>query len=110
MKYFYRFLSILLGIVVITLAFHAGGTGSISWLGKSSKIIFSSFFTFSSCHNHQTFLTRLATLKITQILSPERASERKGMSTVERFVWLNLNSLDLNYDKKRSKVLNPKFH
>jgi hypothetical protein len=42
-----------------------------------------SFFSFSSCRNHQTFLIRLATFKITQILSPERAFERKGMSTKE---------------------------
>ena len=39
---------------------------------------------------------RLATFKITQIISPERASERKGMSTKERFIWVNLYSLDLN--------------
>jgi hypothetical protein len=35
MKYFYKFLIILFGIVVSALAFHAGGPGSISWLGKS---------------------------------------------------------------------------
>ena len=34
---------------------------------------------------------------ITQILSPERASERKGMSTVEQLIWVNLYSLDLTY-------------
>ena len=49
---------------------------------------------FSSCHNHQTFLIRLATFKITQILSPERASERKGMSSSKGFIWVNLYSLD----------------
>ena len=38
---------------------------------------------------------RLATFKISQILSPERASERKGMSTVEQLIWENLYSLDL---------------
>ena len=37
MKYFYTFLSIFLGIVVSALAFHAGGLGSIPWLGKSSN-------------------------------------------------------------------------
>ena len=37
MKYFYKFLTILLGIVVSALAFHGGGPGSISWLGKSSN-------------------------------------------------------------------------
>ena len=58
------------------------------------QINFFSFF--SSCRNHQTFLIRLATFKITQILSPERASERKGMSTVEQFIWVNLYSLDLS--------------
>ena len=52
------------------------------------KLTFYSF-SFSSCCNHQTFLIRLATFKITQILSPERASERKGMSTVEWFIWMN---------------------
>jgi hypothetical protein len=26
---------------------------------------------------------------------PERASERKGMSTVEQFIWVNLYSQDL---------------
>ena len=31
------------------------------------------------------------------MLSPERASERKGTSTVEQFIWVNLYSLDLNY-------------
>ena len=30
-------------------------------------------------------------------LSPERASGRKGMSTVEQFIWVNLYSLDLKY-------------
>ena len=50
------------------------------------------FFSFSSCCNHQTFHIRLATFKITQILSPERASERKGMSSVEQFIWVNLYS------------------
>ena len=34
----------------------------------------------------QTFLIRVATFKITQILSPEGASERIGMSTVEQFI------------------------
>ena len=56
------------------------------------------FFSFSSCCNHQTFLIRLAIFKIPQIPSPERASERKGMSTVERFIWMNLYSLDLSLD------------
>ena len=37
MKYFHNFSSILLGIVVSALAFHAGGRGSIPWLGKSSN-------------------------------------------------------------------------
>ena len=79
MKYFSRYSSILLGVVVSALAFHTGDQGSIP------------------CHNHQTFLIRLATFKITQILSPERASERKGMSTVEQFILVNLYSLDLIY-------------
>ena len=48
------------------------------------------FFTFFSCRNHQTFLIRLATFKITQILSPERR-----ILTVERFICVNLYSLDL---------------
>ena len=60
------------------------------------QINFFSFFSFSSYRNHQTFLIRLATFKITQILSPERTSERKGMSTVKQFIWVNLYSLDLN--------------
>ena len=92
MKYFSKFLSILLGIV----AFQAGGPGSIPWAKHIFRPTFFSFFSFSSCWNHQTFLIRLATFKITQILSPERASERKGMSTVERLTWLDLYSLDLN--------------
>ena len=29
-------------------------------------------------------------------MSPERASEIKGMSTVEQFIWVNLYSLDLS--------------
>ena len=37
MKYFYKFLTILLGIVVSALAFHAGGPGSIPRLGKTSQ-------------------------------------------------------------------------
>ena len=37
MKYFYKSLSIFLGIVVSALAFHTGGRGSIPWLCKSSK-------------------------------------------------------------------------
>ena len=37
MKYFYTFLSILLGIVVSALAFHAEGSGSIARLSKSSN-------------------------------------------------------------------------
>ena len=37
MKHFYKFLSILLGLVVSALAFLAGGQGSIPWLGKSSN-------------------------------------------------------------------------
>jgi hypothetical protein len=35
MKYFFTVLTILLGIVVSALAFHAGGTGSIPRLGRS---------------------------------------------------------------------------
>ena len=41
MKYFLNLLTILLGIVVSALAFHAGGLGSIPWPGKSSKLTFS---------------------------------------------------------------------
>ena len=41
MKYFYKFLTILLGIVVSALAFHAGG--SIPRLGKIFKLTFSPF-------------------------------------------------------------------
>ena len=37
----------------------------------------------------------LATFKIIHFLSPKRASERKGMSTIEQFIWVNLYSLDL---------------
>ena len=40
MKYFYKFLSILLGIVVSALAFHAEDPGSIPRLGKSSNNLF----------------------------------------------------------------------
>jgi hypothetical protein len=40
MKYFYKFLTILLGIVVSALAFHAAGPGSIPRLGKSSNYLF----------------------------------------------------------------------
>ena len=36
-KYFSKFLPILLGIVVSALTFHAGGPGLIPWLGKSLK-------------------------------------------------------------------------
>ena len=96
MKYFYKFLIILFGIVVSALAFHAEGPGSIPLLGKF-QINFFSFFSFSSCRNHQTFLIRLVTFKITQILSPERASERKGMSSKEQFIWVNLYFLDLRF-------------
>ena len=67
---------ILLGIVVSALAFHAGGQGSIPGQARL-QLNFFSFFAFSSCCTHQTILIRLATLKITQILSPERASEKK---------------------------------
>ena len=45
----------------------------------------------------------LATFKITQILSPERASERKVMSTVEQFIWVNLYSLDLRFAESSQK-------
>ena len=68
------------------------------------QINFFFFFSFSSCHNHQTFLIRLATFKITQILSPEKASEKKGMSTVEQFI---LYSLDLRF---RELLTKPWFH
>jgi hypothetical protein len=37
MKYFFKFISFLLGIVVSALAFHAGGRGLIPRLGKSSS-------------------------------------------------------------------------
>jgi hypothetical protein len=37
MKYFYNFLTILLGIVVSALTFHTGGQGSIPRLSKSSN-------------------------------------------------------------------------
>ena len=85
-----------LGIVVSALAFHAGDW--VQFPGWANlQINFFSFFSFSSCHNHQTFLFRLATFKITQILSPESASERKVMSTKEPFIWVNLYSLDLSY-------------
>ena len=40
------------------------------------------------CYIIFVFLIRLVTFKITKILSPERASERKGMSTVEQFIWV----------------------
>ena len=71
------------------------------WSVLLPHINFFSFFSFSSCHNRQTFLIRLATFKITQILSPERASERKGMSTVEGFIWVNLYSLDLTWTNRK---------
>ena len=100
MKYFYNLLTILLGIVVSTLAFHAGSRGSIPG-SANLQINFFSFFSFSSYCNHQTFLIRLATFKITQILSPERASERKGMSTVEQFIWVNLYSLELRRNSNK---------
>ena len=78
-KYFYEMLTILLGILVSGLAFHTW----VQFPGQANlQINFFSFFSLSSCCNHQTFLIRLATFKITQILSTERASERKGMSTV----------------------------
>jgi hypothetical protein len=95
MKYFSELLSILLGIVVVLSPFML--EAGVQFPSKANhQITFFSFFSFSSCRNHQTFLIRLATFKITQILSPERASERKGMSTLERFIWVNLYSLDLN--------------
>ena len=96
MKYFYNFSTTLLGIGVSALAFYPGGPDSIPWLADLQINFFFPFFSFSSCCNHQTFLIRLATLKITQIFSPERASERKGVSTVEQFIWVNLYSLHLN--------------
>jgi hypothetical protein len=37
MKYFYNFLTILLGIVVSALDFHAGVRGSFPWLSKCSN-------------------------------------------------------------------------
>ena len=40
MKYFYKFLTNLLGIVVSALAFHAESQGSNSHLGKSSNQLF----------------------------------------------------------------------
>ena len=72
--------------MVSALAFHPGGPGSIS--GKANLQI--KFFSFSSCRNHQISFVRLASFRITQIISPEKASERKGMSTIEqgrRNVW-----------------------
>ena len=80
---FLQMLTILLGIVVSDLAFHTGGPGPIPRLGKSLNLQINFFFSFSSCRNHQTFLFRLAIFRITQILSSERASERKGMPIVE---------------------------
>ena len=81
MKYICGFLIIFFGIVVSALGFHAGDPGSIPQVGKFQINFFSSF-----CCNHQTFLIRLATFKITQILSPEKISDRKGMSTVEQCI------------------------
>ena len=40
---------------------------------------------------------------INKILSPERASERNGMSTVEQFIWVNLYSLDLTFVESKVK-------
>ena len=92
-KYFYKFLTILLGIVPSSFTVKA----RIQFPGYANlQLNFFSLFSFSSCRNHQTFLIRLATFKI---LSPERASQRKGMSTVEQFIWVNLYSLDLMLDK-----------
>ena len=96
MKYFYKFLSILLGIVVSALAFHTRGLGSVPRLGKF-QINFFSFLSFSSYRNHQTFLIKSAAFKINQILSPERTSERKGVSTVERFILVNLHILSRSF-------------
>ena len=82
-------------LVVSALAFHP--RARVQFPVKANlQINFFSFSSSSSYRNHQTFLIRLATFKITQILSPERASERKGMSTIEQFIWVNLYSLDLS--------------
>ena len=86
-----RFLLILHDIVVCALAFH--GPVSIPRPGKSSNWLFLLLLLLLLLH--QTFLIRLITFKITQILSPEKASERKGMPTIERFIWVNLCFLDL---------------
>ena len=44
-----------------------------------------------------------------QILSHERAYERKGMSTVEWFIWMNLYSLDLICKKLCSQGFEPEI-
>ena len=95
MKYFYDFSSILLGQCFRVSGWRPGFNSPARQIIKLSFSPFLSFFSF--CCNQQTFLSRLATFKITQILSPYRTSERKGMSTVERFIWVNLYSLDLRY-------------
>jgi hypothetical protein len=75
MKYFYELVSILLGIMVSALAFHAEGPGSIPQLGKL-QINFFSFFSFCP---HQTFLNKLATFNNHLKLSPlKKLLSQKG--------------------------------
>ena len=69
-------------VVVSAVAFHPGDPGSIS--GHTFKLSF--VFQLLRQVSWRKVQKKQQPLRITQILSPERASERKGMSTVERFI------------------------
>ena len=79
-------------VVVSAVAFHPGDPGSIS--GHTFKLSF--VFQLLRQVSWRKVQKKQQPLRITQILSPERASDLKGMSTVKQFIWVNLYSLDLS--------------
>ena len=66
-----------------------------SGFNARARQIFKSTFSPSAPSPLVAITKPYSTFKITQILSPETGSERKRMSTVEPFIWVNLYSLDL---------------
>ena len=80
-------------VVVSAVAFHPGDPGSIS--GHTFKLSF--VFQLLRQVSWRKVQKEQQPLRITQILSPERASVRKGMSSKEGFIWVNLSSLVLRH-------------
>ena len=76
---FLWFFTILLGIVVSALAFHTWGP--VSFPGKANlQITLFSFFSFSSCRNHQTFLIRFTTFNHSNSLPWKSFREKRNVN------------------------------